>query len=71
MVEVHLLFTQVCLLMLAICSPWLLGQALNCTNNIEWWGDESGSVPTDETSRTEAATDEAYTAVFGQPVCRF
>ena len=32
---------------------------------IVWWGDLSGSVPTQETSRTQQATCEAITAIFG------
>ena len=34
-----------------------------CT--IVWWGDESGYAPTEETSRTELATSQAFTAIFG------
>jgi hypothetical protein len=33
--------------------------------NIVWWGEESGSVPTDETYASETATFEAFTAIFG------
>jgi len=38
--------------------------ALQC--NIEWWGTASGSVPTDETSKTEAAIYQAFTAIWGE-----
>ncbi len=32
---------------------------------IEWWGDSSGSVMTDETERTEQAMQEAHEAIVG------
>lgn len=35
----------------------------DCT--IEWSGEASGSVPTTETSRTESATSQAYSAIMG------
>ncbi len=41
--------------------------------NIVWWGDESGYAPTDETSRTELATSQAFSAIFGHEptVCHY
>jgi hypothetical protein len=41
--------------------------------NIEWWGDLEGIASTDETSRTEQATQEAFEAIYsGSPMgCEF
>ena len=40
---------------------------------IKWWGDKSGVIPTNETSLTEAAASQAFTAILGfDPVeCEF
>ena len=34
---------------------------------IQWWGDRSGLVPTDETSKTEQATAEAFESIVSFP----
>lgn len=46
-----------------ILFSWASG-SFSQTCEIQWWGDLSGSVATNETSRTEQATYEAYLAIF-------
>jgi hypothetical protein len=54
------------ILVLSVCLilTWV-GAVFSQNCEIQWWGARNGSVPTNETSKTEIATYEAYSAIVG------